>query len=148
MFLLNSRTNLFSATCFFLLNLSFFSLSYEVILPSSFTVVLPLPSCIHTFPPVLVSCTVFFLSVLSWTGFLLDFLSFSFLLHLHLSFYFFLCVLVSFRNFLPSHLFTPLSSQLGSVLPSLYSLISFCWNLWDSGHSVSHFFFRYSCQHS
>lgn len=167
--LLPSRTDPFSAGLLFEAYPSF-SLSYGVILPSSFTVVLSMPLCPFIHPPVSVSCTVSFLFVLSGARFfrsspfgsifftsLLPLFSsrvpsFSTLLLCHASFTFrYSLVFGALRSLyllalLASHLYSPFSSQLGSVLPNSHLLL--CWNLWIFGHLVSLLFFRYSCQHS
>jgi hypothetical protein len=93
-----------------------FSLSYGVILPSSFTVVLSMPLCTYILPPVSVSCTVFFRLSLSGA-------TFSLRLHLsrHLAYYpcFRLPPSTLFLS-LPSytHLFSPFSYWLGTALPN------------------------------
>lgn len=164
--LLPSRTDPFSAGLLFEAYPSF-SLSYGVILPSSFTVVLSMPLCPFIHPPVSVSCTVSFLFVLSGARFFrsspFGFISFTSLLPLLLAFLLLAAspslfllpfgplVFGALRSLyllalLASHLSSPFSSQLGSVSPNSHLLL--CWNLWIFGHLVSLLFFRYSCQHS
>jgi len=172
--LLPSRTDPFSAGLLFEAYPSF-SLSYGVILPSSFTVVLSMPLCPFIHPPVSVSCTVSFLFVLSGARFfrsspfgsifftsllplpsrvpslsaspsrLIDSSSLLFL-PFRYSLVFGALRSLYLLALLASHLYSPFSSQLGSVLPNSHLLL--CWNLWIFGHLVSLLFFRYSCQHS
>jgi len=118
--LLASRTDLFSAPPSFFPESSF-SLSYGVILPSSFMLILLCLCAFRTFPPVSVSCTVLSLSVLSW-AFLLPLLFLLFLLPTVSWFFFFFFpypTLLNFRSF-PSF-FPPFSFLLGSASPFSHS---------------------------
>jgi len=91
--------------------LSSFSLSYGVILPSSFTVVPSIPLCSYILPPVSVSCTVSFVGILSGARFFPG-IHPSFLLRLSLSF---------FSLFLHTHSFLFSPPSVFSTLPSLFA---------------------------
>jgi len=108
-----------------------------------------MPSCSLILPPVSVSCTVSLRFAFSWARFRFSFLLLFFPLCSGfplLLFSPFLCLFGTLLHLTLSHLFSPLSSRLGSALPNSHLL--FCWNLWIFGHWVSLPLFRYSCQHS